>query len=533
MSNTASLHIRRSLVTAITLSALLVASPPIGAQQTTPPATPPVAASGAAPAQTGPTLSLTMDQAVQMALETNLGLQETRLNQAMAAQGIVAARAAFKPVLTSGISRNTATSATQTFTEAATSTTTNSSTSASARWSQALPWFGSSYSVAWSGSRSATNGYTTYNPRLGSTLTLAFNQPLLQGFLIDGNRVGLESAERNREITDLNLQQTILSTEDQVRQAYLNLIASREGLEVARQNRDLSQTALDNALARIKVGSAAEIDAIQSRASVLSSEDQVYQAEAQVARAEDQLREMIVDPSRPDYWQLHIDATDQMDPQPHPIDVDGAIKTALQNRLDLVVARRTIDLQRLSVQLDENLVKPSVGFSAAYSASGTGGTQILTDNNFPPTILSTSTIGFSNVLGDIFTNTNPSWTFGVSVAYPLGQTSAQASLARARISQQQQEIDLKNQELAVVAQVRDAARQVQSGWNRVQSNAAALEASKQQLDAEERKLAVGMSTTFQVLQQQQLLASARIANLNAQIAYAQALLLFEHVQKIR
>jgi len=61
----------------------------------------------------------------------------------------------------------------------------------------------------------------------------------------------------------------------------------------------------------------------------------------------------------------------------------------------------------------------------------------------------------------------------------------------------------------------------------------ALTASEQQKRAEERKLEVGMASTFDVLLKAQALASARSAELAAKIAYNTALINFERVQKIR
>jgi HAE1 family hydrophobic/amphiphilic exporter-1 len=519
---------RAAMAMAMALSTVIMAGAPVFAQESAPPRSAP-AQTSAPQAPAGPTLQLSMDQAVAMALETNLGLKRNRIDLSLAAQGIAAAQAAFKPTLTSNVTRTTSSSVTQNPFEASSSTVSRGSAQASSTWRQALPWYGGGYSVNWSGNRSTTTGFTTFNPTLGSALTLSFSQPLWQRFLIDGNRVGLETAERVRAITDLQLQQNVLQTQDQVRQAYLGLIASIESLDVAQKNQELNKEAYRNAQARIKVGAAAEIDAIQSEASVLSSEDQVIQAEARVATAEDALRSLVVDTTRPDYWQVHIVATDAIAAAPRAIDVDAAIQNALTNRLDLTVARRSLDVTRLNLRLDQNLVKPSVDFLASYSAAGTGGTQLSTTGG----VTTSATTGFGSVLGDVLGGTNPSWTFGVTVGYPIGQTAARVSLARAHLSEEQQQIDLKSLELTVAAAVRDAARQVQSNFRRVASTRAALAASQKQLEAEQSKLAVGMTTTFTVLQQQQALASARIAELSARIAYNQALLLFDRVQKIR
>src|SRR4030095_4980224 len=56
----------------------------------------------------GALLELSMEQAVTMALETNLGLKADRLDVSIASENVVAARAAFKPLLRSSFTRNTA-----------------------------------------------------------------------------------------------------------------------------------------------------------------------------------------------------------------------------------------------------------------------------------------------------------------------------------------------------------------------------------------------------------------------------------------
>jgi outer membrane protein TolC len=531
MSQTSWIPAARRAAVAATLATLMLAGAPLLAQHAARPLGAQVPAPSA-PAPAGPTLQLSMDQAVAMALETNLGLKRDRLDLDLASQNIVGARAAFKPTLTSGLTRQTTLSQPQSFTE--TNATSTASIGVSSTWRQFLPWYGGNYSVSWGGSRgTTTTTLPNFNPNLGSRLTLSFAQPLWRGFQIDANRVGLESAQRGQEIADLNLRQQILQTQDAVRQAYLGLIGAREGLKVAQENKKVAEDSLRNAEARIAVGQAAEIDKIQTEASVLSSDEQVIVNEARVSSAEDQLRALIVDVSRPDYWQVHIDATDDITITAREIDVDAATRNALANRLDLIVARRSLDITGLNVHLDENLIKPSMDFSATYSASASGGTQYSYGSGFPPPIIGTTNKSFGSVLGDTFGGTYPSWTFGVTVGYPIGQTAAQASLARARLQEAQQQIDLHNLELAVTAQVREAARQVTSGYKRVESTQKALEANVRQLEAEQKKFSVGMSTTFDVLTKTQLLAAARLADLTAKIAYNQALINFDRVQKIR
>src|SRR5205814_3031353 len=104
--------------------------------------------------------------------------------------------------------------------------------------------------------------------------------------------------------------------------------------------------------------------------------------------------------------------------------------------------------------------------------------------------------GFGTVLGDVFQNTYPNWTVGVSIGYPLGASVAHANLARVKLQYEQAQTQLKNLELQVATQVRSIARNVQTNQQRVASARSSRELQEKKLEAEEKKLAAGMSSTF-------------------------------------
>ena len=489
------------------------------------------------PAQAAPspqaTLQLSMDQAVTMALETNLGLKADRLDVGIAAENVAGARAAFRPQLRSTFTHSTSDQLPQSFTEG-NSVVSSGSSSVSSSIFQNLYWYGGGYSVSWSGNRNTTTAaLSPFNPRLGSALTMSFSQPLLRNFKIDNNRFNLQSAERSRQIADLSLEQRIAATRNAVQQAYLSLIASIEGLKVAQQNMDLAQENLKNFRARVSVGVSADIEVIQAEAQVASNEEQVIVAEAGISTAEDALRALIVDPARQDFWQIHLQPTDQILAAPRAIDVEGAVQNALANRLDLIAARRQHEITALSLRLGENQLKPDVSLGLNYTAQGTGGTQFGYGEGFPPPIISRTDRGFSSVLGDTLGAAYPSWTTSVTFNYPLGLSAAKASVARTRLQQQQEDLNIRDLELQVSASVRNAARDVQTNFKRVEATQKARLATDRQLEAEQRKFGVGLSTSFELQQRQRDLAQARISELNATILYNRSLIAFERVQKIQ
>jgi outer membrane protein len=166
-----------------------------------------------------------------------------------------------------------------------------------------------------------------------------------------------------------------------------------------------------------------------------------------------------------------------------------------------------------------------------YSGFGNGGTRFTYGNDFPPPIVARSDRGLGSVLGDTFGAAYPRWSVGVSVAYPIGQSAAEANYARQEVARRQSDLSVQQLEIGIVAQVREAARQVESTYQRVLVTQTALRASEQQLDAEQRRFAAGLSTTLELQVRQQQLSTARTAELNAAIAHNHALIEFDRVQK--
>jgi outer membrane protein TolC len=523
------LNVGRLSTTAVATLILTLAagSGPLAAQEAAP------ARPQATPSQ-GPLLPLSIDQAVAMALEANLGLKAERLNVDVASHSVAIARAAFLPVVTAGTSRNSSKFVPQDFTQGTSADISTATFSASGTARQVLPWYGSSYSATWSSNRrTQQGGIAPFNPSLGSTLRVDFSQPLLRGFKTDTARVNLENAERRRAITDVQVQQRTVATEAAVKNAYLNLVGAIEGKKVNEQNLDIAQRSLSQSQSRVKVGQSPPIEIVQAEAQVASTRVGVIAAEAQIAAMEDNLRALILDPARPDYWQVKLVPTDTIQVTAKDIDIDGVIKNALANRLDLAVENRQLEITNLTIALNKNVMLPAVDVGANYTAQGTGGTQFEFGQGFPPPILSETHRSFGSVLGDTFGGAYPTWTVGVSVAYPIGRTAARAAYAQSLVSKRQEEIGIDQLKLQIVSQVRDAARQVQNTYEQVQAAKAAREASQRQLDAEERRFAVGISTNLELQVRQRDLAQAKIIELNSMLNYNRALILLERVQKIQ
>jgi outer membrane protein TolC len=474
-----------------------------------------------------------MNEAVAMGLEHNLQLKGDRMEVDIADQSVVGARAAYLPQLSASLRQNSNRSVPSDFTQGVTDIT-SQGRSVAATVQQLVPWFGGSYSASWQGNRNTTDRIgSSFNPELGSSLSLSFSQPLWRNFKTDSTRVNVESSQINRSIADLTLQSRIVLMEVTVKGAYLNYVAAVERRKVAQQNFDISEQSLRNARARVEVGQSPQIDVVQAEAQVARDRESLISTEAAIGTAEDSLRQLILDPSRPDYWQVRLETTDTIQVTPFQVDTEAAMKNALANRLDLLALRQNLSITDLQLELNRNLTRPDMRVDLGYSTRGTGGSQFEFGEGFPPPVVSRADRGFGSALGDTFTGAYPSWSAALVVGYPIGQTAQKAAVARTEIQKRQSDLDIKSLELQIARDVREAARQLQNSYERVQAARTAREASQTQLDAEDRRFQVGLSTTLDQQIRQQQLAGARLAELQAMIDYNRAIINFERVQKIQ
>jgi outer membrane protein TolC len=119
----------------------------------------------------------------------------------------------------------------------------------------------------------------------------------------------------------------------------------------------------------------------------------------------------------------------------------------------------------------------------------------------------------------------------VNFSYPLGESSQEASVARARVQLNQVQAQVRQIELQVATDVTNAAINVQSGIERVQAAQAAREFAQRTLEAEQSKFEVGMSTNYNVILTQRDLATAQTNELQAILNYRKALVELERLQQ--
>lgn len=489
----------------------------------------PLAAPGAARGQDRPVLELSLEETVKRALESNVDIAVERYGPDSAAESVREVQGFYDPLFFSTVSRNSRTDPARNVFAGAQKVNTDTTTF-DFGLSQAVK-TGASLRLDFTNSKQDTNSiFTTFNPRFDSSLNLNLTQPLLKNLKIDQTRQQLRLAKKNREISDVQFRQIVINTLANVKAQYYNLVGAIDNLEVQKKSLSLAQKLLEENRIKVRVGTMAPLDIVQAEAEVAAREENVIVAQQLLFDTEDALKRSVFAKSSPEDWDLRIVPTDRPTAEPFALDVPAALKNALENRTDIVAARKSLESAGISAQFAKNQTLPALDLVAAYGTTGIGGTQIEREGLGGP-IINTVPGGYGDAVSDVVGRDFPTWTLGVNLSYPILNRQAKASSTRARLAREQAEANLRKLELQIATEVRSAARAVETNLKRVAATRAARVLSERRLDAEEKKFAAGMSTTFLVTQAQRDLAQAQVNELSAIADYRKSVVSFERVQE--
>lgn len=458
-----------------------------------------------------PELRLSLREAVTVALQHNISLEVSRLSLASSRQGFLAATGIFDPVAKLDFSEASSTTR-------ATNQLIGADVNVAKRrqlnlgLTQVLP-PGTALGVSWNNSRSETNSQFYFiNPAYDSSLGLTLTQPLLRGFGTDVNRTYIEVARREHDISRLEFERLVIGIVQSVEDAYWNLVYARENLEVARTSLTLALDLLEQTRTRVRIGTSAPIDIVQSEATVAAREQDIILAENAVEAAADNLK-FLMGFENPEDWRSVIVPVDKLEVGIEPVDAEEATRTAMAQRLEVKQRLLGEEISRLGVVAAHNATRPRLDLVASYGLTGASGTY--RDPQSGQVIAQ----GWSDALEQIANRDYDRWSAGVQLSVPLGNTEARANLAQRRFALAQARQQLAALRQSIVAEVRGAVRNLDAGAKSIAAAAKARELAERNLDAEQKKFANGMSTNFQVLKIQEDLAAAQARELQSLVLY--------------
>ncbi|MGA2329349.1 MAG: TolC family protein [Bryobacteraceae bacterium] len=386
---------------------------------------------------------------------------------------------------------------------------------------------GTQVSLNFSNSSQTTNSLrATFSPYSSSTLGLNITQPLLRGFGMGLNRRYIRIAQNDRKVTGLVFRQQVIETVTGVIRLYYDLVALMEDVRVREQAVALAEKLSQDNQRQVEAGTLAPIELVRARAQIAASRQDLANSRGFAREQELVLKTVITrrGTADPAIRAAHVVPTD---PIPAPGDtevrpVQDLISEAFQNRLDLQAAALQIANAEISLQGSRNQLRPELDFVAILQNGGLAG-QInplssASSAPLPPDFLG----GFGASLAQVLRRNFPTYGAGLQLTLPLRNRVAQADVARDELQYRQTQIRRQQLENQVRLEVEDALISIERSRAAYEAAVQTRTLQEQSLDAEQKRYGVGLSTTFLVIQYQNLVAQARSTEAAARGAYAKA-----------
>ena len=521
-------------------------------------------------------LELSMQEAVELALENSMDIVVQRYNPWFADTGVLKAKAGgfggttpgavfggssannpllnFDPVVTTVLTlddrkspiNNPLTSGTGTGISSLAALATHTSIF-NVQYAQGFA-TGTTFFTAWDNTRnSASLSANLFNPSVQTTIFAGLQQQLLNGF---GRSVGTRNiriAKNNRKIADWAFTQQAITTVTNTIAAYWELVFARENVKVQQQAVTVAEKLYNDNKKQLEIGTMAPLDVTRAESELATNRQNLIVAQTLQLQDQQALKNAISkNPLAPNFVNVEVIPTD-LPSRPEAIEApsfEEAVKEAFAKRPELQEGALNLLNSSIDVKATRNALLPTATLTAQYSSVGLAGNQakfttatvagapvvdangnpvpgdFLPATQFTPNGIASA--GFGDALSSAFHNNFPDYQVSLNVQIPIRNRSAQADNQRAILTQRYLEAQLQQLKNAAMLDVRNTYIALTQDRAQVDAASKARELQQQTFDAEQKKYQLGASTVYLVIQTQRDLINAQGTELRALANLAEA-----------
>jgi len=469
-------------------------------------------------------LSLTLEQAVEMALQNNNDIDASRNNVEIADYNLRGAKGIYDPLINSETyfeSRTTPTAST--IGGAVNGAVTQRQFFNNFGLSGFVPRFGGNYDVIFSSSRTnSTNRNATLNPQFPTSFSATFTQPLWRNRKIDNNRRSIEIFKKNQDISDAQLRLSAINVVSSIEQGYWDLVFALRNLQVQTDTLKQAREQLESNNRLVAKGVLAPIELVAANAQISTFEQTVYLAQESVTRAENVLKTLLLPDRSAAEWSRPITPVTPVSSNIPSIGLEVALAEALKNRPEIEQLDANAEINRIDQKYYKDQTKPQIDLVSSYTSAGLAG-QPKAGSSLPPNLVG----GYFGSLTNLLQQDYPTYRSGVQISLPWRNRTAEANLGRTLVQAKQIANDRAQTEQIIEAEVRNALQALRSADARLRSASDARKAAEELYASEERQFRGGTTTFYLVLQRQTDLSAARGRELQAQTDLNKAIAEFQ------
>ncbi len=486
---------------------------------------------------------LTLREAIALALNNNKDIEVARDNVKIAEYDLLSTRGAYDPRISAQTYYERIKTPAASFLSGASNAVEATDFTATSRLEGLAPKYGGNYRLDFSSVRSTSNSFfTALNPQYPTALTFSYTQPLVRGLRFDLARRQIEVAKKNLSLTDAQFRQRAIEVITNVQRSYWDLVFALRNLQIQRDSLNDSRTQLEHNRRMVAEGSLAPIDVVAAETQVANFEQAEFSALEDVTRAENNLKNMIAENQKAKLWSVSIIPTDQADLNLPEVSLEDAMNSAILNRQELRQSDLAREINLLDQRLYRDQTKPEIDLVGSYGMVGNAGTlagsnpltassdqvrarvnelSVLAGLQALPASAATTISpdllgGYPQSLGNLGSNQFNNFRVGISISLPLHNRTAEGQLGHSLVEGKRIATQREQLEQLIQVEVRNALQSLKTAAARLRSAAIGRSTAEQQYESEKRKLDVGQSTVFLVLERQTALATARGNELRAQ-----------------
>lgn len=448
----------------------------------------------------------TLDDCIKAALASNLGLRGSDISTLSSELDFQVARSFFDPSFSANLANSITRRGGISLESQISGGSKSEFMSGDFEFSQQL-FSGARWSVKYQADRSKADSVFTEgvpSTAYASQTSLTYTHPLLEGSDTSVNKIGLLSSKIRNEQQQLLRENQARELVYQVKAGYYDILNSRESINVAELSLAEAENLLEFVKAQLEVGLVSSYEILSAESGLALREENLLMAKTDYLNNLDNLKNLMSFP-----LEKEIEIVGELKSiEIKPMDYDSILQLARENRPDLKQLHDSIELSKLDIKMNSDLVKASLALVGQVGVQG-------------------EDLNLSGAIGDM---NNLSWYLGLNYTVPLGgNRKANAELKQAQFRLQEAQLALEDKLSSISLEITRALRNLETAKNRLDVTLQGVELQEYKLKMEKERLELGLITSKDLLDFEEDLASARLRYLNARADYLKSVSYLEYV----
>ncbi|GAB5561237.1 MAG: TolC family protein [Synoicihabitans sp.] len=343
----------------------------------------------------------------------------------------------------------------------------------------------------------ARNDFNDFNSEFISVSSLTITQPLLKDFGLKTNLAEVRLRKTAAQASRYELRTIALRVMRDVTNAYHEMVFAEENVRVKEEAVAVAEDLVHENQRRFEEGRMAPIDVTQAKSRVAEAKEELLIARNFLAQRQNQLLELTRDEFDFGSREISVDSEFIIETAP-VIDRESALVDLFEMNPSYLGSLELLDAEDIRIAYARNQRWPRVDLQASFGYNGLGKTLTRSYRNY-------------------WEREQPTWSAGLVINYPIWDRIGKSRLSQAELRKQQALLELKRTEVVLLSAFDTAMRELDNAAQRIVLVEDSVELADSALDAELKRLASGLTTSFNVAQAQRDVSTARSRALATQV----------------